>query len=94
MIVQMLDISTAYIKEETARWLEREGTSGPCPIVVYDKADYGWWVHVPSDWNNQTVPNVPGDLLAVMTYAKAKGCSWVMFDSDGEEVEDLPKYDW
>jgi hypothetical protein len=94
MIVQMLDISTAHVTVETSNWLTEVGVNGPSSIIVYEKADYGWLVHVPDEWDLGKADNVPGDLLAIITYAKAKNCLWIMLDCDAEEIKDLPVYEW
>lgn len=94
MIVQMLDVSTAHITEDTATWLKEVGVEGPSPIIVYEKAEYGWLIHVPDEWDKGQANNTPGDLLAIITYAKAKGCLWIMLDCDANVTEDLPEYEW
>jgi hypothetical protein len=94
MIVKMLDISTAHITDSTAVWLTDVGVNGSSPIIVYEKAEYGWLVFVPDMWDEGRADQTPGDLLAVITYAKAIGCTWVMLDCDGERIPELPIYDW
>lgn len=94
MIVHMLDLSTAHITQQTGLWLDTTGLDSGSPVVGYEKKEYGWLISVPSEWEEGQAERIPGDLLAVMTYARAKRCAWIMFDRDADEVLKLPTYEW
>lgn len=94
MIVRMLDLSTAHITEQTGLWLDTTALDSGSPVVTYEKKEYGWLISIPSTWEYVKAERIPGDLLAVMTYARAKKCEWIMFDRDSDEVRKLPTYEW
>jgi hypothetical protein len=33
-------------------------------------------------------------VLAIQRYARALGCDYVLVDADGDEVDDLPTWQW
>lgn len=85
-IERLLVLSTTHITEHTCNTcLRAQNDSTP----VYEKGGYGWFVYVDA-W----FPDTPEDLNRTMTFAREKGCEWVMFDSDGPTIEQLPSYDW
>ncbi|BFH10961.1 hypothetical protein WJ0W_006685 [Paenibacillus melissococcoides] len=91
-ISKMMNLSTAHIKKETAKWLEEGNHSSP---IVYKKKAYGFWVLVPpeaEDW--EEITDVPVELLSILKYAEYLSCAWVMLDSIYDEVEGLPTFEW
>lgn len=94
MIARMLDLSTAHITEETDEWLDEAVTYETYPIIAYQKGDYGWIVHVPDEWDEEAVKDIPADLLALLVFAKARRCHWIMLDRDAFAVDELPQYEW
>ena len=105
-ITKMLTLSTCHIKEETKDLLETEahGNKNPEMPNVYEKGEYGYFIHVPDDFvasegnesgdNSDRYPGIPDDLYAVMLYAYEKGCCWLCLDRDGPEEDGLEMYDW
>lgn len=90
-IAQMLTLSTAHIKEETADFLDNEDYA----LVVYPKSEYGWFILADLDsLSEEELSLIPNDLMAVIQFAKENGCSWLCLDRDGSEIEQLPVYDW
>ena len=59
---------------------------------------YGWLVWTGSDLIRMSItPNEPVAfqvLRDILQYAQRRGCPYVMFDADGEELEGFPTYDW
>jgi hypothetical protein len=89
-IEKMLVLSTAHLTPYCCnRFMpENEGN-------WYDKANYGWFVSVPTD----EVPlpedhNLPACLIDCLKFADLQQCTWIMFDQDGPTVEQLPIQDW
>jgi hypothetical protein len=41
-----------------------------------------------------TSDRVPDVVLAIQRYARTRGCDYVLFDADGDRVDDLPGWDW
>ena len=98
---KMLCVSTAHIKQSTAKYLE-EGckNDSKTDLILYEKKvnypnrsyTYGWFVYCGYDLS--VLENVPKDLLIVMEYAKHSGHEWIMFDSEEDEHPLLKKYEW
>jgi hypothetical protein len=89
-IVSMLDLSTGHVSEETAKRLTESPDSIGFP--VYAKGDYGWivWAGSRGDGND----GIPADLANVITFARERGCEWIMFDCDAPLSDSLPSFDW
>lgn len=96
MVQKYLDLSTAHVSKETADWLDlignKEGDS--IPVIMYLKGSYGWIVYAAQEDFEFENKKVPADLLQVINYAKSLDCIWIMFDCDGEQVKELPVYEW
>jgi hypothetical protein len=95
-ITKMLVLSTSHITAETAQLLEDreraaiDTTSDRLP-VFYSKSEYGWFVYVSEDAEDQ---GYPSDMVEVLRYARSNDCGWLMFDCDADVIEDLPAYEW
>lgn len=91
-ITNMLVLSTGHITDDTADYLEHpEGTE----IISYRKGDYGWFVNVEDDLDDEKMEDQPADLVACKRLARQNGCNWIMFDRDGPAEKDLlPYYVW
>lgn len=68
-------------------------------VIIYSKGNHGWLVPIIAEdlkpderFNHES--ETPEDLAAVLRYAMEKGCTWVMFDKDAEDVEYLPTFEW
>lgn len=96
-IHKMLVLSTAHITEAMAGYLE-QGT-GPDDLVAFEKSDHGWFVVVSDadfpvdneddDWNIAV-----HEFNGLLTYARARGCTWIMLDQDGPVVDGLKTWEW
>ena len=84
-IEPMLVLSTGHLTEETCN-LFLADYEGP----AWRKGDYGWFVYVPEDVDDE----LPPDLTACLALAREKGAFWIMFDRDEAQVDELPAYDW
>lgn len=94
MIQKMLDLSTAHITENTADALN-EGYD--FNLVIYPKAEYGWFIHVPDEEffeDEEKVFDLPTDLVRLIDIARVKECTWIMLDRDGSIHDNLPTYIW
>lgn len=92
MIAKYLDISTGHVSKETAEWIEEQTTTRSFEggVIAYMKGEYGWIVYV----HEEVGDDVPLDLVEVLVYARKKKCIWIMFDADGEQIKQLPMFDW
>ena len=91
-ISKMLTISTAHITEETANKLDREINENIIGLCVYEKTDFGWFIHVPDDL--EEVVESLRDLCECLLLAKDLGCEWLCLDCDGEVLSYLDTYEW
>lgn len=96
----MLTLSTAHIEKETAEMLKHQSVDSDLEydtintnLVVYSKADYGWWIHV-ADLDRDDVRLLPCDLAACCMIAMRENCEWLCLDADGPIEDCLPMYEW
>ena len=93
-ISKMLTLSTGHITRDTANLLESLADEYEDIIgspIIYKKGDYGWFVHIPEELDEYSIPY---DLLQVLEFAKRHDCDWLCLDCDGQEIEFLPQYEW
>jgi hypothetical protein len=92
-ILKMMDLSTSHITREAATYLnEQAQTNTIRTIIVYEKAEYGWFIWVP-DSNEIPDTGFPS-LNLLFKEASERHCNWIMLDIDGEEWPDIPQYEW
>lgn len=91
---KMLVLSTGHVTKET----NDRFTNGEAGVTFYPKAYpdgelVGFILPLVKGypWDRE---NVPAELHAIRAMAEEAGCTWIMFDRDGEIVEALPSYDW
>ncbi len=93
-IHSMICLSTAHVMPETRDQLECVMPSDRLP-VHFAKGEHGWFLHVPEpDAPGDDMPGYPQDIHEIIAYARARGCGWVMLDSDGPVVDDLKTWEW
>lgn len=69
-------------------------------LPIYQHGEYGWLIclagdcveHLKADAEAMAV--FPKELLAVMEYATANDCEWLLLDRDAEQIDELPSFDW
>ena len=88
-ITRVLTISTAHITEETNNKLQDNGEFNFMALSVYKKGDYGYWIYV-----DLPCTDIPKDLKQCLELALKHDCQWLCLDCDGEEVQELPTYNW
>jgi hypothetical protein len=91
VIRTVLDLSTAHLPEH----LGRHGLSGQDSVIA-DQLEHGWLMWVPPDPDAHAAdhPDLPPEALAVQRYARQCGCDYVLFDTDADQIGDLPTWDW
>lgn len=86
-------ISTTHLTNETARFLDStESNEWPCVGGPY--SEYGYFIHVSGKTNETARKGLPEDLVAIMQWADRESYQYLLLDRDGEQVEELPAYDW
>ena len=105
-ISRTLTISTVHIKKETMQELRRINEEQKYVLdyrfpAFYTKGEYGFLIYVPenildtdTEGKNTAYPQVPEDLVKAMQLAREHGCEWLCLDDNGEEVEELERYNW
>lgn len=91
-IHKMITLSPAHVSRETAAKIEARWRNEKLP-VIYDKETSGWFFATNGHDQNDEV-GYPDDLRAILTYARARGCTWIMLDTDGPVVAGLPTWEW
>ncbi|WP_230876741.1 hypothetical protein [Bacillus sp. SRB3LM] len=95
MIQKMLEVSTAHITYETAKWLDGqvEATKdNKMDLIVYEKGEYGAFIPLYPEMLIGKL--LPESLVLIIGYAMGKECSWIMLDRDIEIIDDLPTHNW
>ena len=78
-------LSTSHIPEDTADRLTWDGSTSD---------EYGWWLYVPEENNDE---NDGPDYMALnplFDLARKHGCFYIRLDSDGPVVAGLEVYSW
>jgi hypothetical protein len=94
-IHKMLVLSTSHVSQTTADLLPRNHID----MISGDHQDWwptfsreeGWVFYV---GELKSYKDAPSDLFFVVKYAMSHGCVWLMFDRDGETVDNLKTYEW
>lgn len=92
-IEKILTLSSAHIQGSTADFLDKEDRE---VLVVYNKSIFGWFIYVNSEEESfeDELTRVPQDLAKLLTLAKEHDCTWLCLDSDVENEEGLPTFEW
>lgn len=88
-------ISTCHITQETARLLDAaHGAPGDVPGIMIC-AEYGEGYFIRFD-DGSCLDEMPDDLVAIFHWlAKERfEAGWVRLDADGDDLDDLPSYEW
>jgi hypothetical protein len=95
----MLVLSTGHVSKKTAKFLDEADYRAEAKGVrFYPSAggvwSYGWLIYVgdPETWPTDCLPDT--SLLACASYANKAGFQYILFDRDGNLVDELPHYDW
>jgi len=88
-----LDASGGHLSPETWAWLDEQTTEeavrdprNRSAEILGGRTRHGWFI-----WASETpIASVPADLVAVMRYARKRGCDYVLFDCDALPMADLP----
>lgn len=102
MILTYLDLSTGHLTDATRMLLDdyadhqraphsSVGVNG-WPAMTVAAYGLGFFVTVP-DAKEQDLSGLPYDLVAVMRHAQRTRVPLLRFDSDGDTVGDLPRYE-
>ena len=89
-IAQVLVLSTAHLGAAIAT-----GDDPMMNTVASMTGEHGWLVfvgaHLPVTTDEAAAVQVMRDILH---FAKQRGCTYVLFDSDGPVLSEFPMYDW
>lgn len=88
-----LVISTSHVGEDTARRLDNMSVEDwPCLGGPYGQ--YGWFLYAHDENAGVGKDRIPDDLFAVMMWVRSQGCDYLLLDCDGDEIAELPRFDW
>lgn len=87
MIGKYLDVCTSHLSHETIDSLAMENIEG---VHSYDYPE-GTFIVVPDSFD---LGEIPKDLNRLFEYARHNEISLIRLDRDGEEIDELPTYDW
>ena len=96
-ISKMLTLCTNHVTDKTLRLLDDDANANDFPCLsIYKKEDYGYFIYInKNEFRNQCAHgNMPGDLIAVISFTIESGCDILCLDSDGEELVCLPHYEY
>jgi hypothetical protein len=90
-----LDCSTGHLTQQTREWLDARAM---LTVLEPEKmthwvagSPYGWFIYADEEPSGK---DFPADLIAVMKYARAAGCAYILFDRDaGDPIEGLAWYE-
>ena len=90
---RFLDASSGHLSPETWAWLDEQTTDetvrdprNRSAEILGGRTRHGWFI-----WASEApIASVPTDLVAVMRYARKRGCEYVLFDCDALPTADLP----
>lgn len=92
LIRKFLDLSTSHLPES----LGKSGLSELDGVTTYEW-EHGWLMWVPDDPDAHAAgyeEPLPDVVLNIQRYARARGCDYVLLDSDGHHCPDLPSWSW
>lgn len=85
---RLLLLSTDHLTEDTMDWLAEKEQRGSHPL--HARGDHGYFIRVASSiWNP---PDLPGDFVAMLQFAKDRNVEWILLDQDEEHIKGLPTY--
>jgi len=94
VIHRMLELSTAHLSPETMHFLDNQDFCSPVQsIILFEKKTFGYFIPI-IDEQYMADKEWPADLMNVIRFAEAHGCTWIMLDSDGAFVDGLPRWDY
>jgi hypothetical protein len=100
-LVKCLDISTAHLTMDEVKLLDEASCScafmkAMNPVTVH-KYEEGYFVHVPTETSTYLTIAKFGygkQFVDILRRAKELGCTYVQFDGDGTQYNDLQTYSW
>jgi len=88
-IIKILVISTCHISKQDSGVLTQQSN----PLLA-DSFYYGWYVFIPDEGEDEEHLKLVPSLRPVFELARKNDCKYIRLDQDGDEVEELPRYDW
>ena len=90
---RFLDASSGHLLPETWAWLDEQTTDevvrdprNRSAEILGGRTRHGWFI-----WASEAPDaSVPADLVAVMRFARKRGCDYVLLDCDTLPMADLP----
>jgi hypothetical protein len=98
-VFRLLDCSTKHITLDDARMMDDEPAgSAPFPCLGVLNHGYLLWVPGLAEFEEQAQSaresGFSDAFVALLKYASSLGVERVQLDSDGDELDGLPSFDW
>ncbi len=91
-VQQLLGLSTAHLPQHLGT---DQGSLAAEPGIIAAPLTWGWLIIVPAvDTGYDDRPGRHPAVVAIVEYARALGCDYVLFDADTEPADDLPVHPW
>lgn len=85
-------ISTGHLTKATNEMLLEAGdTLNWMSCATYED---GYFISVPDEIVLDELQPPPPDLVDIWAWARSKKFGWVRLDSSGDDIDELPSYDW
>jgi len=89
-----LVLGTAHVRCATAqllgRWAALPATEQPLAVA---STQCGWFLPT-REAAGPRISELPMEIVAILAFGRDHDCSYVLLDSDGPEVDDLPTFPW
>lgn len=91
-IAKVLVVATNHVPEGLAV----ENGQGVVPMAELAQMvnEYGWMLNVDIDRDFGALDHLAYPVKAILLFAKKRGCRYVLFDRDADELEGFPVFDW
>lgn len=95
-IQTMAIVSSKHISEEDNDKLELagQGMLNNIHFPVVHKYEYGYFIHISTEEDNQVYEGLSTQLLQMIQNAKEQGMQFLRVDQDGPEIKELEIFDW
>lgn len=87
---KMMVVSTVHVTEKICEALSND----ELPLIVYPKAEYGFFICVPTEEDHYSDSEVPLPLKEIIDLAQSQEYDWIMLDRDAPACRDLPCFEW
>lgn len=94
-----LVLSTGHIQKCTSEILNMKDkqTDELAEVLIWERSEFGYKIYIPlhdGPVYDIGVGRICPELPALMMLASLHDCKWLVFDADGPQHEEFPKFEW